>query len=264
MIKAKAWGAMTESVQEPLMIAKAAKPVDRKIPLPAWAQVRRDLLGLIGRQLEKGEKLPSEQELADIYDVSRITVRQALAQLSDEGIIERKQGKGTFVSENSGVIEHDLRLSVHWRDHSTQAGHLASSRELYRSTNEIIPSGFSSLVSNKELKSEFTFIRRIHLVNQYPIGFVESWVSASIFPKLYASPLLNGSLSNTLNTQFSAELVSTDQILSLTSLSSDQASILETFPGDGAFLYLERQEASGELAVLSRTFWNGTRVKFRL
>jgi GntR family transcriptional regulator len=46
-----------------------------------------------------GDRLPTESELIEQYNVSRITVRQALATLADDGLIERRQGRGTFVAE---------------------------------------------------------------------------------------------------------------------------------------------------------------------
>lgn len=46
-----------------------------------------------------GDRLPTEIELIEEYKVSRITVRQALSALADEGLIERKQGRGTYITE---------------------------------------------------------------------------------------------------------------------------------------------------------------------
>ena len=49
--------------------------------------------------------LPSEDALAEEYEVSRITVRQALSSLEQDGLVIRQRGKGTFVSENANTLE---------------------------------------------------------------------------------------------------------------------------------------------------------------
>ena len=49
--------------------------------------------------------LPSEDALAEEYEVSRITVRQALSSLEQDGLVIRQRGKGTFVSERANTIE---------------------------------------------------------------------------------------------------------------------------------------------------------------
>lgn len=66
---------------------------------PLYIQIKQYLLDQINvGKVKPGEKLPSEKELTDLFNVSRITVRNALAELQSEGIITRVSGKGTFVS----------------------------------------------------------------------------------------------------------------------------------------------------------------------
>lgn len=66
--------------------------------LPLFAQVRDQLrAGITAGTLAPGTKLPTEAELEKQYGVSRITVRQALSQLQAEQLIEKVNGKGSFV-----------------------------------------------------------------------------------------------------------------------------------------------------------------------
>ncbi len=65
-------------------------------------QAKKEVLRYIeNMDFDKGNKLPREEMLAEMIGVSRITIRQALNELSAEGIIFRRQGKGTFVNVDS-------------------------------------------------------------------------------------------------------------------------------------------------------------------
>lgn len=60
-----------------------------------------------------GSRIPPEHELEQLYRVSRVTVRRALAELTSEGLLERKQGKGTFVSVPGGNVQLKSLHSFH-------------------------------------------------------------------------------------------------------------------------------------------------------
>lgn len=69
---------------------------------PLYAQVKSQLLQrLIDKIWMPGEALPSEQQLANELGVSQGTVRKALDELTDENIVVRRQGRGTFVAEHT-------------------------------------------------------------------------------------------------------------------------------------------------------------------
>ena len=71
-------------------------------------------------EYKNGDKLPSENMLMDVYGVSRQTIRQALGMLEKEGVLEKSQGKGSFVRKKAArvptkriaVITLDIGLSV--------------------------------------------------------------------------------------------------------------------------------------------------------
>lgn len=60
-----------------------------------------------------GSRIPPEHELEQLYQVSRVTVRRALAELTSEGLLERKQGKGTFVAAPKGRTQLKSLHSFH-------------------------------------------------------------------------------------------------------------------------------------------------------
>ena len=66
---------------------------------PLYAQVKKRITeSLVRGEWNPGEVIPSEIELAHIYDVSQGTVRKAIDELTAESILIRRQGKGTFVA----------------------------------------------------------------------------------------------------------------------------------------------------------------------
>lgn len=65
---------------------------------PLWLQLKHALRDHITFQLQPGVRIPSEAELCRQYGLARMTVRQAITALVDEGLVGRQQGRGSFVS----------------------------------------------------------------------------------------------------------------------------------------------------------------------
>lgn len=69
---------------------------------PLYLQLKEQLYANIRSGLyAHGQKIPTETQLAEIYKISRITVRKALKELENEGLVVRLKGKGTFISDHS-------------------------------------------------------------------------------------------------------------------------------------------------------------------
>lgn len=89
----------------------ARDAIDPQSAAPMYAQLRRLIIDGISRDgLSPGDLLPGEHRLCEQYGVSRTVVRQALAQLEHEGVVERVKGKGTFVArpKTSESLMHTL------------------------------------------------------------------------------------------------------------------------------------------------------------
>jgi GntR family transcriptional regulator len=73
-------------------------PLDRRSPLPLYAQIKQRLIGLILRWDQPDRRFYSDEQLCGFFCVSRDTVRQALSELVRDGMLTRSRGLGTFVS----------------------------------------------------------------------------------------------------------------------------------------------------------------------
>ncbi|MGO9896119.1 MAG: GntR family transcriptional regulator [Bryobacteraceae bacterium] len=75
-------------------------PLDKSLPVPLYHQLECVLRQAIeSGEYQAGQQLPNEDQLAERFAVSKITVRQALHDLANHGYVRREQGRGTFVSK---------------------------------------------------------------------------------------------------------------------------------------------------------------------
>lgn len=101
---------------------------------PLYLQARQYLLNLIeDGTFQPGEQLPSEADLAAQLGISRPTLREALHNLEQEGLIVRRHGVGTFVSRRTLILESGLEVleslesQAHWLGLNTEVVQLTVS-----------------------------------------------------------------------------------------------------------------------------------------
>jgi GntR family transcriptional regulator len=74
--------------------------------LPVYQQIRRYIKhAVLDKVYEANNQIPTEKELAEQFKVNRITIRQAISSLVDEGLLIRSRGKGTFVTHDEKLIQ---------------------------------------------------------------------------------------------------------------------------------------------------------------
>src|SRR2546426_12519287 len=83
----------------------------RNSPLPRYYQLKEIMRERVrAGEWQPGDLIPSERELGETYGISRMTARQAITDLVNEGLFYREQGKGTFVSQNK-ITQQLIRLT---------------------------------------------------------------------------------------------------------------------------------------------------------
>ena len=147
--------------------------------VPKYAQIADIFRQRIARGVwTKGFRLPANEELAEEFGVSRVTIRQAVELLSRDGVIEAQQGKGTFVT---GTLKQDRWLKV-----ETTLSDLA---EVYRDTSpEIINISESHMAA--PLRPEdgrpaqgYVFMRRVHSRKKRPYCVISIYLDERVFRK---------------------------------------------------------------------------------
>ena len=74
--------------------------IDKKSYVPVYIQISNLILEMIeNNRLKEGELIPSENQLVQDLEVSRMTIRQAINNLVSNGYLEKKRGRGTFVKK---------------------------------------------------------------------------------------------------------------------------------------------------------------------
>jgi GntR family transcriptional regulator len=82
-------------------------------PTPLYYQLKNILKSrILSRELKGNQRLQTETELCAEYNVSRVTVRQALSELMRDGLIYRERGRGTFVTEGVELKRPELKGTI--------------------------------------------------------------------------------------------------------------------------------------------------------
>lgn len=88
---------MQHSIED-LLKVKAAGSINANVPTPLYYQLYSLLKSLIlDGSIGHSQRLPAEGQLAEMFDVSRITAKRAMDELAQDGLIERRRGRGSHV-----------------------------------------------------------------------------------------------------------------------------------------------------------------------
>lgn len=237
--------------------------IDRDSPIPAYYQIELDLKKRIMRhEWDDKQQLPSEADLATQYDVSRVTLRQALAELEKDGIIKKYRGKGAVVNTDPIPFVHDLSYVLVSGDRIVQQGFSMTAKMLdLKQVTDL----FDDISENLQIaKSEpAVYIKRLFLLDGKPMAIGRSWIPAKLVPELEKLGLYNNSLSKTLTERYKLTPVKVEDYLEVVRATQSERELLEGAYDSPLILikgtsYLE----DGTPLELSNTLWLGDCVRF--
>ena len=209
--------------------------------------------------MQPGDRLPKERDLAARFATSRMTVRQALGLLVDEGRIYSIRGQGTFVAEPH--VAKDATLTSFSQDMLAR-GHVPSSR-LLAAVEVPAPAAVARALELPEGVPLYR-IERLRLADNLPMCLETVHLPARLFPHLLDAEL-TGSLYELLNTRFRTTVARAEQTFSAAKLSRRQADLLGV-PAGSAALVMRRvgADARGRLVEQAESIYRNDRYEFRL
>ena len=217
-----------------MITSKDLFKINRLDKAPLYDLIEQNLRELILHdQLHNGEAVPSEWELADLYGVSRLTVRNALDNLTRQGWLIRRHGVGTFVAHPKITEIAPSKLS--FTEQMRSIGRKPSSQLI---SLRLVPAETDVAGQLKlEPGAPVVEIVRLRLADGEPILLETSCLSQERFPKLEnATELTTHSLYEWLVTNYQTSVAVMDQTLEPVLLNEAQATLLQTQPGTPAML----------------------------
>lgn len=145
-----------------------------------YVRVRDYLRSLVTHELAPGDAIPSERILCDQFGVSRMTVRQAVDALVVEGLLDREQGRGTFVAPTK--VDLEVRLSSFGEEMQRRGMEPASrvlSAEVVAATPDIADA--LDILPGERVYS----LHRVRLADGEPMAIEQSWLPARLVPGLF-------------------------------------------------------------------------------
>lgn len=243
--------------------------INRESPIPVYYQIQQDLLSRISRgEWKLGELMPSESALLKDYEVSRVTLRQALAELEKDGIIKRFRGKGAYVkgiSPKPYVHELKYRLVTQDQGLGTDSDEDMSARIL---TLEEIAQPYPDVLEKLALPKEdieAIYLKRLFMLNGKPIAIGKSWLPSFMLPGFIDKGMVNNSLTQTLKANYGLSAARVDDYLEVMRCTSGEAKLLNCTV-DTPLLQVKGISFTedGRPIEYSSTSWLGDCVRFNI
>jgi GntR family transcriptional regulator len=216
-----------QTTDSPRRRAAAGAELPRKLSRrsPKGEQLRSILEDLIDA-LKPGDPLPSERELAERYDVARMTVRAEITRLASEGLVERVQGRGTFVAE--ARVAQAAALSSFTED--MRARGLAPGSQVL---DQGVVAADDLVARSLELEpgTEVVRVRRVRTADGEPMALEEAFLPADRFGAMADEELEDASLFTVLEERFGAYFPVADQRVVAVEIVGDDANLLRVAPG---------------------------------
>ncbi len=225
---------------------------------PLYFRLRQQLADAIETgQLKHGDALPPERDLADLANVSRVTVRRAVDDLVRDGLLVRRHGSGTFVSRPMAKVEQSLSRLTSFTEDMARRG--LKTRAEWLDRGLFHPSPDEMMTLGLQADALVARLGRLRIADDQPLAIERASVAAEFLP----DPLrVTSSLYAELDRK-QARPVRAVQRISACNMKDPDAALLGV-PAGAAGLSIERISylASGRVVEFTRSLYRGDAYDF--
>ncbi|MCQ6561415.1 GntR family transcriptional regulator [Paenibacillus mendelii] len=211
------------------------RAVDFNSGIPLHLQIR-DIIRYEALHDDLGDangKMPTEHELIKRFGVSRVTVRNALQSLVEEGLLVRERGRGTFIKTNQA--EQWVGQLMGFTETIKEAGFVPGAKILSQGMTNKLP---SEVKSSLNLRAAWE-LRRLRLADDTPIAIEHAYFPPEIGIELEKYDLLTVAMYKLLEEDLQIPLKEAKQMISAVNAGAEESEKLEV-EADEALLYIER------------------------
>jgi GntR family transcriptional regulator len=235
--------------------------IQKNSPLPIYYQLEEGIKVAIQQQeLMPGEMIPSEREYAEKYGISRMTVRQALSNLVNDGYLYRQRGKGTFVAHQK--IEQPLKGLTSFSEDMRSRGLEPSTRVI--SFTEVKASHDLAAKLDLEAGAPLFELKRVRLADQLPMAYEMLYISKELAQGLTKEIAVN-SIYDYVENKLGLKIQHGRQVLEASIARKTEAEMLEVAEG-APVLLIERRTTldSNKPFEVVRSVYRADRYKFTI
>lgn len=209
-----------------------ANTIDKDTPIPYHYQLREWLRDeIVAGRWSVNDRLPSERELCDAFDVSRTTVREAIDSLVAEGMLRREKGRGTFVAAPK-VVESLLRSP--FSDSMAEQGIPVQTKVLRM---EVTTPPFDVARELRLTSADSAImIERLRSIFDQPILISDSYVPQKLCPTLIHDDLTHNSLYDLLQNKYGFTIANTKRYVEAVAANKMEAELLQVKTGSPLLL----------------------------
>ena len=239
---------------------KRGEPIDKQSPIPLYYQIMHQLREKIAAgEYAVNDALPPERELVETYQVSRMTIRQALSELVNEGILVRRKGIGTFIAPPK--LEQPLNSLTSFTEDMAQRGMKADSRII--SFKQMVPDPTTRKTLGLGAEETVFECVRLRLADEESMALETTALVASLCPGLQRETLENQSLYRLLTERWGIQLDYATKSLEPILAPPYEATLLHVAPGVPLLLiHRVTYDQNGRAFEHVKSLYRGDRYKF--